>query len=58
MVAAVTPQMDAGMCLPAEHFAIGAPHSHPLVEQNLQQPVRKNKTIGLVMLKGSEADGG
>jgi len=57
MVAGVTPEIDAGMWLPAEHFAIGSKCLWPSVQPNLQQPARKNKTIGLVTLEGSEADG-
>ena len=57
MVAAVTPEMDAGMWLPAEHFAFGEIHSEPLVQVNLQQSLQQNKTAGLVTLEGTEADG-
>jgi hypothetical protein len=57
MGAAVTPEVDAGMWLPAEHFAVRTTHSEPLVRPNLQQPLRKNKTTGLVTLEGPEADG-
>ena len=57
MVAAVTPEMIAGMWLPAGHFAAGHMHSEPLVQLNLPQPVRKNKTAGLITWEGSETDG-
>jgi len=57
MVVAVTPEMDAGMWLPAEHFAFGEIHSEPLVQVNLPQSLRENKTAGLVTLEGTEADG-
>jgi hypothetical protein len=57
MVAAVTPEIDAGMWLPAGHFAFGSTRLGPVVQVNLPQPLRKNKTTGLVTLEGSEADG-
>jgi hypothetical protein len=57
MVAAVTPEADSGMWLPAEHFAVGSTPSWRLVQPNLPQPVRKNKTTGLVTLEGPEANG-
>jgi hypothetical protein len=50
MVSAVLPQIDAGIWLLSEHFAIG-------VGPNLPQPGRKNKTASLVTLRGSEAHG-
>jgi hypothetical protein len=57
MVAAVMPEIIAGMWLPAEHFAFGEIHSEPLVQVNLPQSLRENKTAGLVTLEGTEADG-
>jgi hypothetical protein len=57
MVAAVAPEIDAGMWLPAEHFAVGSTRLRPVVQLNLQQPLQQNKTTGLVTLEGSEADG-
>ena len=57
MVAAVTAEMNAGIWLPAEHFAVGSTRLRPLVQLNLPQPLRKNKTTGLVTLEGTEADG-
>ena len=57
MVAAVTPEIVAGMWLPAEHFAVHTAHAEPLVRPNLQQPLQQNKTTGLVTLEGPEADG-
>jgi hypothetical protein len=46
MVSAALPQIDAGIWLLSEHFAIG-------VGPNLPQPGRKNKTASLVTLRGS-----
>jgi hypothetical protein len=57
MLVAVTPEISAGMWLPAEHFASGGMHPEPLVQPNLQELLRENKTAGLVTLEGSEADG-
>lgn len=57
MVSAVTLEQNAGMWLPAEHFASDGPRPNPLVQPNLPEPARKNKTIGLVILKGTEPDG-
>jgi hypothetical protein len=57
MVAAVTPKIDAGMWLPAEHFAVRTIYSAPSIHPNLPQPLRKNKTAGLVTLEGRETDG-
>ena len=52
MVVAVTPEINAGMWLPAEHFAVGGIHSAPSVQPNLPQSLRENKTAGLVTLEG------
>ncbi|UXA06058.1 hypothetical protein KXD96_24815 [Mycobacterium sp. SMC-2] len=41
----------------ARHFVGGSIHSGPLVEPNLPQPVRNNKTVGLVAWEGAAADG-
>jgi hypothetical protein len=57
MVAAVTAEMNAGMWLPAEHFAVRTIYSAPSIHPNLQQSLRQNKTAGLVTLEGLEADG-
>jgi hypothetical protein len=57
MVAAVTLEQNAGMWLPAEHFASAGLRSKPPVQPNLPQPARENKTVGLVILKGTEPDG-
>jgi hypothetical protein len=57
MVAAVTAEISAGMWLPAEHFTVGSTRLRPVVQLNLPQPLRKNKTTGLVTLEGSETDG-
>jgi hypothetical protein len=50
LVAAVPPANDVGMRLLSGHFDIG-------VQPNLPEPLRMNKTIGLVTREGSEADG-
>ena len=57
MVAAVAQEQNAGMWLPAEHFVSAGPPPKPLVQPNLPEAARKNKTIGLVILKGTEPDG-
>jgi hypothetical protein len=57
MVVAVTPEISAGMWLPAEYFAFADMHSVPLVQLNLPQSLRQNKTAGLITLEGSETDG-
>ena len=57
MVAAVTAEINVGMWLPAEHFTVGSTRLRPVMQLNLPQPLRKNKTIGLVTLQGSETDG-
>lgn len=57
MVAAITPEISAGMWLPAEHFGFVRMHSEPSIHAKLQQSLRQNKTAGLVTLEGSEADG-
>jgi hypothetical protein len=57
MVAAVTPEINAGMSLPAEHFAVGGTRLRPVVRVNLPRPLQQNKTTGLVTLEGSETDG-
>jgi hypothetical protein len=56
MVAAVTSEKRVGMWLPAEHFTAGGTRLRPVVQPNLPQPLRKNKTNGLVTPKGSGAD--
>jgi hypothetical protein len=57
MVTAVAAEVNAGKWLPAEHFTVGGTRLRPVVQLNLPQPLRKNKTTGLVTLEGSEADG-
>jgi hypothetical protein len=57
MVAAVTAEIRVGMWLPAEHFTVGGTRLRPVVQPNLPQPLRKNKTTGLVTLEGPGADG-
>lgn len=48
MGSAVTPEADAEFWLPTRRFVVGGIHPGSLVELNLPQPVRNNKTIGLV----------
>jgi hypothetical protein len=57
MVAAVTAEMNAGIWLPAEHFAVRTIYSAPSIRPNLQQSLRQNKTAGLGTLEGSGTDG-
>ena len=50
MVAVATPEINAGMWLPAAYFAVGSKHS--------RRPARPIfQTTGLVVLEGSEAHG-
>jgi hypothetical protein len=56
MVAAVTADINVGIWLLAEHFTVGSTRSRSTVQLNLPQPLRKNKTNGLVTLEGSGAD--
>ncbi|WP_156748926.1 MULTISPECIES: hypothetical protein [unclassified Mycobacterium] len=56
-VAAVTSKVDAGNWLPAEHFALVSGRLRPSILLNLPQPLRQNKTAGLVAWKGPDADG-
>ena len=58
MVAAVMPEINAGIWLPAGHFAVGSIRLRPMVQVNLPHPSRKNKTAGLITLEGPETDGG
>ena len=58
MVGAGTTEINAGMRLPAGHFAVRAKFSAPLIYPNLQQSLQQNKTAGLVALEELEADGG
>ena len=58
MVAAVTAEKRVGMWLPAEHFTVGCTRLRSVAQLNLPQPLRKNKTTGLITLEGSETDGG
>jgi hypothetical protein len=57
VVGAVTSEVNAGMWLPAERFAVGGMHSESLLQLRLPEPLCKNKTAGLITLEGSEADG-
>lgn len=54
---AATPTIDAQFQLPAGHFVVGGVHRESLVEPNLAQPVRNNKTVGLVAGGGADIDG-
>ncbi len=56
-VAAVTPEAVAGIWLSAGHFVVDSIHSGSLGEPNLSQPVRNNKTVGLVAWEEADADG-
>ena len=62
MVAVVTPELHAGMWLPATHFAVDRMRSCPSVQPNSQRPAQRkrlrNKTAGLEMREGAAADGG
>jgi len=54
---AATPAIEAEFRLTDGHFVAGSIHSGSLVEPNLPQPVRNNKTVGLVAWEGADADG-
>jgi len=56
-LAAVPSTIDVGTRLPAEHFALVSAHSQPSILLNLPQPLRQNKTAGLVTWGRSAADG-
>lgn len=43
MVAALTPEKNVGMWLPAGHFAVGSTCLRPVVQVNLPQPWRKKQ---------------
>ncbi|WP_156656206.1 hypothetical protein [Mycobacterium sp. 852002-51971_SCH5477799-a] len=49
--------IDAGTRLPAEHFALVSVRLQPSIPLNLPQPLRDNKTVGLVAWKGAAAGG-
>lgn len=49
--------IDAGTLLPAEHFDLVSVRSQPSILLNLPQPLRDNKTIGLVAWEGAAANG-
>ncbi len=57
MEAVGTPKVDAGMWLPATHFAVDGTHSGPPVLPGSQRKLLRNKTVGLETLEGAEADG-
>jgi hypothetical protein len=56
-VGAFTLLVDAQTSLPADHFAFVAAPSRPSIWMNLPQPLRQNKTAGLVTGEGADADG-
>ena len=49
--------IDAEFRLSAGDFVVRGIASGSLVELNLPQPVRNNKTVGLVTWEGADADG-
>ena len=49
--------IDAEFRLSAGDFVLRGIASGSLVELNLPQPVRNNKTVGLVTWEGADADG-
>lgn len=55
--AVVTSKVDAGNWLPSEHFALVSVPLHLSMLPNLPQPLRHNKTVGLVAWEGAGADG-
>jgi hypothetical protein len=57
MVVLVTPEIDGEFWLSAEYFASAARIRASLVQPNLPQLVRNNKTVGLVAREGAVADG-
>jgi hypothetical protein len=57
MGCAATPAIDAESRLPSRHFLVGGVDSRSLVEPNLPQPLRNNKTVGLVAWEGADGDG-
>jgi hypothetical protein len=54
---AATPTVDAESRPSAGHFVVGGIHPDSLVELNLPQPVRNNKTVGLVTWGGADPNG-
>lgn len=54
---AATLATEAEFRLTARHFVVGSIHPGSSVEPNLPQPVRNNKTVGLVAWEGAGADG-
>ncbi|CQD20682.1 hypothetical protein BN1232_05005 [Mycobacterium lentiflavum] len=50
LVAPVSPALKVGFPPPGGHFDVG-------VQPNLPQPLRNNKTVGLVAWEGTDADG-
>ncbi|WP_156660710.1 hypothetical protein [Mycobacterium sp. 852002-10029_SCH5224772] len=55
--AAVTSKVDAGNWLPSEHFAVVSAPLHLSILSNLPQPLRQNKTAGLVAWEGADVHG-
>lgn len=54
---AATPAMEAEIRLSAGRFVVDGIHQGSAVPPTLPQPVRNNKTIGLVVREGAAADG-
>lgn len=57
MGSAATTALNSEFRLSAAHFVSGSIHSGSLVEPNLPQPVRNNKTVSLVAGEGAAAHG-
>jgi hypothetical protein len=57
MVAVATPEVDAGMWVPATHFAIADTYRWSPAPPNLQQPTMRNKTTRLEKSEGLRFDG-
>jgi hypothetical protein len=51
------PAPGAEFRLSAGHFVVGNTRSKSSVEPNLPQPLRNNKTVGLVAWEGADGDG-
>jgi hypothetical protein len=54
---AATPAINAEIRLHAERFVVESTHSASVVEPNLPQLMRNNKTVGLVAWEGPDVDG-
>ncbi len=57
MESAAAPAIDVEFRPSAGHFVVGGIHSGLLIEPNLPQSVRHNKTVGLVAREGVAGDG-